>query len=129
MRHKKSIRKLNRKPNHRKAMFINMANSLINYETIKTTIQKAKELRKFIEPLITISKINTISNKRFIFSKIRNKKNISKLFNDLGPHFLKRPGGYTRILKCGFRTGDNALMAYISFVDRKIKKINNIKKN
>lgn len=121
MRHKKSIKKFNRKSSHRKSMFKNMANSLIYYETIKTTLQKAKELRKFIEPLITISKKNTIHNKRIIFSKIRNKKNTSKLFKELGPHFIKRTGGYTKIIKCGFRNGDNALMAYITFIDR-IKK-------
>ncbi|CUR53576.1 50S ribosomal protein L17 [Serratia symbiotica] len=118
MRHRKSGRQFNRTRSHRKAMFRNMASSLVRYEIIKTTLLKAKELRRVIEPLITLSKISTISNRRLVFSCIRNNEIVSKLFNKLGPHFLHRKGGYTRILKCGFRIGDNSPMAYIELVDR-----------
>ncbi|CAL4325187.1 50S ribosomal protein L17 [Buchnera aphidicola (Neophyllaphis podocarpi)] len=127
MRHNKSGRQLNRNRSHLKAMLQNMACSLVIYESIKTTLVKAKELRRMIEPLITLSKNDTVSNRRLMFSCIKNNIVITKLFNDLGPHFLNRKGGYTRILKCGFRTGDNAMMAYLSFVDRSLEKINDKK--
>ncbi len=119
MRHLKRGRKLNRNSSHRKLMFRNMINSLINFEIIKTTLSKAKELRIFIEPLITFSKNNNLHIRRLLFSKIRNIKNIYKLLNVLGPRFKKIFGGYTRILKCGYRKGDNALMAYIEILNRK----------
>ncbi|QJC33323.1 50S ribosomal protein L17 [Enterobacteriaceae endosymbiont of Donacia clavipes] len=120
MRHRKTGRYLNRSNTHRSSMLYNMANSLIYNEIIKTTLIKAKELRTIIEPMITIAKNNNISNKRLIRSKLNNKKNIIKLFNIIGPQFKNRPGGYTRIVKCGFRIGDNAPMAYIELVGRKI---------
>lgn len=123
MRHLKSNCKLNRNSNHRKSMFRNLINSLILHEKIKTTIKKAKKLQSIIEPIINISKKNNISNRRLIFSKIRNKKNIFKLFNEIGPFYIKRNGGYTKIIKCGFRSGDKALMSYIFLTER-----NNIKK-
>ncbi|WMC20180.1 MAG: 50S ribosomal protein L17 [Enterobacteriaceae bacterium PSpyr] len=118
MRHKKSGKLLNRNSSHRKLMFRNMICSLINHEIIKTTLVKAKELKRFIEPIITISKKDIIKNRRLVFMKIRNNKIINKLFTKIAPIYLKRHGGYTRILKCGFRKGDNALMAYIELVDR-----------
>ncbi|AEH39891.1 50S ribosomal protein L17 [Buchnera aphidicola (Cinara tujafilina)] len=118
MRHRKSGRLLNRKKNHLNAMLKNMACSLIKYEYIQTTLPKAKELRRFVEPIINYSKNNTISNRRLIFSRIRDILIVKKLFNDLGPHFSLRSGGYTRILKCGFRKGDNATLAYIELIDR-----------
>ncbi|XBC44282.1 MAG: 50S ribosomal protein L17 [Buchnera aphidicola (Schlechtendalia peitan)] len=119
MRHRKIGRKFNRNSSHVKAMLKNMACSLLNYEIIKTTLSKAKELRRVVEPLITRSKINSISNRRLVFSKIRNNYIVSKLFNDLGPYFLNRLGGYTRILKCGYRFGDKSPMAYIQLIDRR----------
>ena len=118
MRHKKSGRSLNRTSSHRKAMFSNMANSLFLHEQIKTTLPKAKELRRFAEPLITLSKSASVSNRRIAFAKLRDRDMVGKLFDDLGPHFKDRPGGYLRILKCGFRAGDNAPMAYVQLVDR-----------
>jgi len=118
MRHKKAGRSLNRTSSHRKAMFSNMANSLFLHEQIKTTLPKAKELRRFAEPLITLSKTATVSNRRLAFAKLRDRDMVGKLFDDLGPHFKDRPGGYLRILKCGFRAGDNAPMAYVQLVDR-----------
>ncbi|ANF17201.1 50S ribosomal protein L17 [Buchnera aphidicola (Schlechtendalia chinensis)] len=118
MRHRKIGRKFNRNRSHVKAMLNNMACALLNYEVIKTTVIKAKELRRIVEPLITRSKISSIANRRLIFSKIRNNNIVFKLFNDLGPHFLNRLGGYTRILKCGYRCGDKAPMAYIQLIDR-----------
>ncbi len=118
MRHRKSGRKLNRNSSHRKAMFSNMSSSLIEHEIIKTTLPKAKELRGILEPLITISKEDTVSKRRLVFSRLRNRDAVTKLFNNLGPRFVERPGGYLRILKCGFRAGDNAPMAYIEMVDR-----------
>lgn len=122
MRHLKSGLKLNRTSAHRKLMFNNMMISLIAHKIIKTTVSKAKELRRIVEPLITSSKIDTIANRRLLFSRIRNHEIVAKFFEQIGPHFLNRPGGYTRILKCGFRKGDNAPMAYIELVDRiKIK--------
>ncbi len=118
MRHNKSGRKLNRNSSHRKAMFSNMANSLFDHEIIKTTLPKAKELRRVAEPLITLAKSDSVSNRRSAFSKLRDKEMVGKLFNDLAPRYKDRPGGYTRILKCGFRSGDSAPMAYIELVDR-----------
>ena len=118
MRHRNSGRQLSRKSNHRIAMFRNMAISLINHEIIKTTIVKAKELRCILEPLITIAKIDNVANRRLIFSRIRNNITVAKLFNDLGPRLINYTGGYTRILKCGFRSGDNAPIAYIELVNR-----------
>ena len=118
MRHNKSGRKLNRNSSHRKAMFSNMANSLFDHEIIKTTLPKAKELRRVAEPLITMAKSDSVANRRSAFSKLRDKEIVGKLFNDLAPRYKDRPGGYTRILKCGFRSGDSAPMAYIELVDR-----------
>ena len=118
MRHRKSGRSLNRTSSHRKAMFSNMANSLFLHEQIKTTVPKAKELRRFAEPLITLAKNPTVANRRLAFSRLKNRDMVVKLFDDLGPHFMDRPGGYLRILKCGFRAGDNAPMAYVQLVDR-----------
>ena len=118
MRHRKSGRHLNRTSAHRQAMFRNMAASLIEHEVIKTTLPKAKELRRVAEPLITLAKEDTVANRRLAFSRLRNKDSVGKLFAELGPRFEGRPGGYTRILKCGYRAGDNAPMAYIELVDR-----------
>jgi len=119
MRHKYSGRKLNRTSSHRTAMFKNMMASLIEHEEIKTTVPKAKELRGFVERLITISKIDTVAKRRIVFSRIRSTEAVSKLFNDLGPRFKNRPGGYLRILKCGYRAGDKAPMAIVQLVDKK----------
>ncbi len=121
MRHNKSGRKLNRNSSHRKAMFSNMANSLFDHEIIKTTLPKAKELRRVAEPLITLAKSDSVSNRRSAFSKLRDKEIVGKLFNELAPRYKDRPGGYTRILKCGFRSGDSAPMAYIELVDRPVE--------
>ena len=118
MRHRKSGRQLNRNSSHRQAMFRNMASSLIGHEIIKTTLPKAKELRRVVEPLITLAKVDSVANRRLAFARTRNIETVAKLFNELGPHFAQRAGGYTRILKCGFRAGDNAPMAYIELVDR-----------
>ena len=118
MRHGNGLRKLNRTSSHRLAMLRNMANSLIEHEAIKTTVPKAKELRRVVEPLITLAKEPTVANKRLAFDRLRNRDNVVKLFNVLGPRFAKRPGGYTRILKMGFRVGDNAPMAYMELVER-----------
>ena len=118
MRHGHGLRKLNRTSSHRLAMLRNMANSLIEHEAIKTTVPKAKELRRVVEPLITLAKEPTLANKRLAFDRLRNRDNVVKLFNVLGPRFAKRPGGYTRILKMGFRVGDNAPMAFVELVDR-----------
>ena len=118
MRHGKKLRKLNRTSAHRQAMLRNMMNSLIEHEAIKTTLPKAKELRKVIEPMITLAKKDTVANKRLAFDRLRDRDSVVKLFNDLGPRFAARPGGYTRILKMGFRVGDNAPMAYVELVDR-----------
>tara|TARA_B100000900_G_scaffold349062_1_gene315066 strand:+ start:492 stop:872 length:381 start_codon:yes stop_codon:yes gene_type:complete len=119
VRHKYSGRKLNRTSSHRAAMFKNMMASLIEHEEIKTTVPKAKELRGFVERLITISKVDTVAKRRIVFSRIRSKEAVAKLFNELGPRFKERPGGYTRVLKCGFRAGDKAPMAIIQLVDKK----------
>ena len=118
MRHGHGLRKLNRTSSHRLAMLQNMMNSLIEHEAIKTTVPKAKELRRVVEPLITLAKEPTLANKRLAFDRLRNRDNVVKLFNVLGPRFAKRPGGYTRILKMGFRVGDNAPMAFVELVDR-----------
>ena len=118
MRHGNGLRKLNRTSSHRLAMLRNMANSLIEHEAIKTTLPKAKELRRVVEPLITLAKEPTVANKRLAFNRLRNRDNVVKLFNVLGPRFAARPGGYTRILKMGFRVGDNAPMAYMELVER-----------
>ena len=120
MRHRKSGRQLNRNSSHRKAMFSNMAASLIESEVIKTTLPKAKELRRVVEPLITLAKEDSVANRRLAFSRMRSKSAVGKLFTEFGPRYQDRPGGYTRILKCGFRTGDAAPMAYIELVGRPI---------
>ena len=119
MRHKYSGRKLNRTSSHRTAMFKNMMASLIEHEEIKTTVPKAKELRGFVERLITISKTDTVAKRRIVYSRIRSKEAVTKLFNELGPRFKQRPGGYLRILKCGYRAGDKAPMAIVQLVDKK----------
>ena len=120
MRHRKTGRQLNRNASHRKAMFRNMAVSLIAHEQIKTTVPKAKELRKVVEPLITLAKKPTLANRRLAFARLRDRASVSKLFGELAPHFESRPGGYTRILKCGYRVSDNAPMAFVQLVDRDI---------
>ena len=118
MRHGNGLRKLNRTSAHRKAMFQNMMNSLIAHEAIKTTVPKAKELRSIIEPMITLAKVDSVANRRLAFARLRDDASVAKLFNELVPRFKARPGGYTRILKMGFRVGDNAPMAYVELVDR-----------
>ena len=118
MRHGHGLRKLNRTSEHRLAMLRNMMNSLIEHEAIKTTLPKAKELRRVIEPMITLAKEPTVANRRLAFDRLRDRDSVVKLFNELGPRFKTRPGGYTRILKMGFRVGDNAPMAYVELVDR-----------
>lgn len=123
MRHRKSGRQLNRNSSHRQAMFRNMASSLIAHEVIRTTVPKAKELRRIAEPLITLAKEDSVANRRLAFSRTRDKAAVGKLFDELGPRYQERPGGYTRILKCGFRPGDAAAMAFIELVDRPIEEI------
>ena len=118
MRHRNSNRKLNRTSSHRQAMFRNMATSLLRHEIIKTTLPKAKELRRVAEPLITLGKNATLANRRLAFSRLRDRDIVGKLFSELGPRYLARNGGYLRILKCGFRNGDNAPMALVELVDR-----------
>ncbi len=118
MRHRKSGRKLNRNSSHRKAMYRNMAVSLFEHEAIKTTLPKAKELRRVAEPLITLAKEDSVANRRTAFARTRSKAMVGKLFDELGPRYKQRPGGYMRILKMGYRTGDNAPMAYVELVDR-----------
>jgi large subunit ribosomal protein L17 len=118
MRHRKSGRKLNRTGAHRKSMFRNMAGSLIEHEAIRTTLPKAKELRRVVEPLITMGKEDSVANRRLAFSRLRQRSLVTKLFDELGPRYANRPGGYLRILKCGYRDGDNAPMAYVELVDR-----------
>ncbi len=118
MRHRESGRKLNRNSSHRKAMFRNMAVSLMEHEIIKTTLPKAKELRRVAEPLITLAKEDSVSKRRLAFSRLRDRSIVTKLFNELGPRYKERPGGYVRILKCGVRTGDKAPMAIVELVDR-----------
>ena len=121
MRHRQSGRQLNRNSTHRKAMFKNMASSLFRHELIRTTLPKAKELRRVAEPLITKAKIDSVANRRLVFDRIRDRDMVTKLFNELGPRYKERPGGYIRILKCGYRTGDKAPMAYVELVDRPIE--------
>ncbi len=118
MRHRHGLRKLNRTSEHRLAMLRNMMNSLLTHEAIKTTLPKAKELRRVVEPMITLAKEKTLANQRLAFNRLRDRDVVVKLFNELGPRFKARPGGYTRILKMGFRQGDNAPMAYVELVDR-----------
>ncbi|MEE8118623.1 MAG: 50S ribosomal protein L17 [Gammaproteobacteria bacterium] len=118
MRHRKSGRQLNRNSSHRKAMLRNLAASILRYETVKTTLPKAKEIRGVVEPLITLAKEDSVAKRRLAFDRLRDRDIVTKLFTDLGPHYKDRAGGYLRIMKCGFRTGDNAPMAYIQLVDR-----------
>jgi large subunit ribosomal protein L17 len=118
MRHRHSGRYFNRTSSHRKAMFRNMTASLVEHELIKTTLPKAKELRRYIEPLITLAKRDSVANRRLAFDRLRDKAVVGKLFTELGPRYQARPGGYLRILKCGLRAGDNAPMAYVELVDR-----------
>lgn len=120
MRHRKSGRHFNRTSAHRKAMFQNMANSLFEHEVIKTTLPKAKELRRYAEPLITLAKEDSVANRRLAFDRTRSKEAVGKLFSELGPRYQTRPGGYLRVLKCGFRAGDNAPMAIVELVDRPV---------
>lgn len=126
MRHRKSGRQLNRNSSHRQAMFRNMAGSLVKHELIKTTLPKAKELRRVIEPLITLAKQDSVANRRLAFARTGDKEVVGKLFTDLGPRYESRPGGYIRILKCGFRTGDKAPMAYVELVDREIVEVEEV---
>ncbi len=121
MRHRKSGRKLNRTSSHRKAMFKNMSASLFEHELIRTTVPKAKELRKVAERLITLAKVDSVANRRLAFARLRSKEIVNKLFTELGPRYVERPGGYLRILKCGLRAGDKAPMAYVELVDRPVK--------
>lgn len=118
MRHRKTGRKLNIKSSHKTALFSNMANSLFKHELIKTTLPKAKELRSFAEPLITLSKVDNVAKRRLAFSRLKDRHVVTKLFNELGPRYQNRAGGYLRIMKCGFRAGDDAPMAYVELVDR-----------
>ncbi len=118
MRHQQSGRRLNRNSSHRKAMFRNMTVSLMQHELIRTTLPKAKELRRVAEPLITMAKIDSVAKRRLAFSRLRDRAIVTKLFNELGPRYKERPGGYLRILKCGFRSGDKAPMAIVELVDR-----------
>jgi len=118
MRHRKSGRKFNINSSHRKALFSNMVNSLFKHELIKTTLPKAKELRSYAEPLITLSKEDSVAKRRLAFSRLRDRDMVTKLFNELGPRYKNRAGGYLRIMKCGFRPGDDAPMAYVELVDR-----------
>ena len=118
MRHRHGLRKLNRTSEHRLAMLRNMCVSLLRHDAIKTTVPKAKELRRVVEPLITLSKEATLANRRLAFDRLRDRDIVTKLFNELGPRYKARPGGYTRILKMGFRVGDNAPMAFVELVDR-----------
>lgn len=120
MRHRKSGRHLNRSRSHLQAMFKNMSSSLLRYELIRTTVPKAKELRRVVEPLITLAKTDSVANRRLAFSRLRDRESVTKLFNELGPRYRQRPGGYLRILKCGPRPGDNAPMAYVELVDRPV---------
>jgi len=120
MRHRKSGRHLNRTRSHLRAMFKNMSTSLVRHELIKTTVPKAKELRRVVEPLITLAKIDSVANRRLAFARLRDRDSVTKLFNELGPRYKERPGGYLRILKCGPRSGDRAPMAYVELVDRPI---------
>ncbi|HEX5127292.1 MAG TPA: 50S ribosomal protein L17 [Rhodocyclaceae bacterium] len=118
MRHGNGLRKLNRTSSHRLAMLRNMTNSLLRHEVIKTTLPKAKELRRVVEPIITLGKAPSLANRRLAFNRLRDRDMVGKVFNELGPRFASRKGGYLRILKCGFRVGDNAPMAYVELLDR-----------
>ena len=120
MRHRQSGRQLNRNSSHRQAMFRNMASSLVKHGVIKTTVAKAKELRRVVEPLITLAKTDSVANRRLAFARTQDKEVVGILFSELGARYQERPGGYTRILKCGFRTGDKAPMAYVELVDRPV---------
>lgn len=120
MRHRKSGRKFNINSSHRKALFSNMVSSLFKHELIKTTLPKAKELRSYAEPLITLSKEDSVAKRRLAFSRLRDRDVVTKLFNELGPRYKNRAGGYLRIMKCGFRPGDDAPMAYVELVDRPV---------
>lgn len=120
MRHRHSGRQLNRNSSHRKAMFKNMSVSLFDHELIRTTVAKAKELRGFAERLVTLAKVDTVANRRLAFARLRDRDAVTKLFTEIGPRYANRPGGYMRVLKCGFRTGDKAPMAYVELVDRPI---------
>ena len=123
MRHRESGRKLNRNSSHRNAMFRNMAVSLVQHEVIKTTVPKAKELRRVAEPLITLAKMDSVARRRLAYSRLRDRPTVTKLFNELGPRYKSRPGGYLRILKCGYRAGDKAPMAIVELVDRPEKDV------
>ena len=123
MRHRLSGRQLNRNASHRKAMFRNMTASLVEHELIKTTLPKAKELRRVAEPLITLAKVDSVANRRLAFSRLQSKEAVGKLFSNLGPRYQNRPGGYIRILKCGFRAGDKAPLAYVELVDRPVQSV------
>jgi large subunit ribosomal protein L17 len=123
MRHRNSGRKLNRNSSHRTAMFKNMAVSLVEHEVIRTTLPKAKELRSVIEPLITLGKVDSVANRRLAFARLEDRAAVTKLFNDISPRSLTRPGGYVRILKCGYREGDKAPMAIVELVDRKAEAV------
>ncbi|MDP1550986.1 MAG: 50S ribosomal protein L17 [Nitrosomonas sp.] len=123
MRHNNALRKLNRSSSHRAAMFRNMSNSLLRHEVIKTTLPKAKELRRYVEPVITLGKNPTLSNRRLAFNRLRDRENVTKLFIELGPRYIARPGGYIRILKYGYRKGDNAPMALVELIDRPLEKL------
>ena len=125
MRHRHSGRQLNRNSSHRKAMFRNMTVSLVEHELIKTTVAKAKELRGYAEPLITLAKNDSVANRRLAFDRTRSKEAVGKLFTELGPRYQERPGGYIRILKCGYRTGDKAPMAFVELVDRPAPEVDN----
>jgi large subunit ribosomal protein L17 len=118
MRHRNSGRNFSRTSSHRKAMFKNMMVSLLKHELIKTTVAKAKELRMYMEPMITLGRVDTVHNRRIAFSRLRDREMVTKLFTEIGPHFKNRPGGYLRVLKCGFRNGDSAPMAIVELVDR-----------
>ena len=120
MRHRKIGRAFSRTSSHRKAMFSNMCSSLVEHELINTTLPKAKELRRYLEPLITVSKKDSVASRRYVFDRLRSKEAVAKLFATLGPRYQERPGGYLRVLKCGFRAGDNAPMAIIELVDRPV---------
>jgi|TARA_B110000503_G_scaffold12407_1_gene16852 large subunit ribosomal protein L17 len=123
MRHRYSGRKLNKTGTHKRAMFRNMTASLVEHELIRTTLPKAKELRGFAEPFITLAKEDSVANRRLAFDRLRNKATVGKLFSDLGPRYQERPGGYLRILKCGYRTGDKAPMAYVELVGRELAEV------
>lgn len=118
MRHRNIGRQLSRNSSHRKATLQSLSNAVILHGAIKTTVAKAKELRRVVEPLVTRAKIDSVHNRRLVFSRLRDKETVGILFNDLGPRYQERPGGYLRIIKCGYRSGDNAPMAYVEFVDR-----------